>query len=236
MGETKERPILFSSPMVRSILEGRKTQTRRVVKNVPDWIDQFGYTCFTPKGSISGRGYWKGVPGDDEGPAEKFFPCPYGVPGDRLWVRETHLLDPPQDDTWDYTSYTDGEIENVAKIPDRFRNPSHVLYSADPRFDGRRGDYRWRPSIHMPRWASRITLEVTGVRVERLQEIRDADCEAEGVLPASEGDAADWRVNESGWRRTYRQLWDSIHGAGAWDASPWVWVIEFAARAAGGEG
>lgn len=196
---TKTKPILFSAPMVRALLDGRKTQTRRVMKlQPPDWIDCFGYTAFTPKGSISGRGYWKGVPGE-EGPGEKFFKSPYGAPGDRLWVRETFALE----STAEYDGILD---EGADSIPEDARDgrpvrrnvmdddPGEAWYTI-PRYRATEPDTLlmikeadepedqmvWTPSIHMPRWASRITLEITEVRVERLQDISEEDCVAEGV-------------------------------------------------------
>jgi hypothetical protein len=223
----RERPILFSGPMVRAVLDGHKTQTRRVVKR-----------------DLSGRVKAVGSPRnwhlDDP---NAVLACPYGVPGDRLWVRETHLLDPPQDGTWDYASYTDGVIENVAEIPDRFCNPNHVLYSADEQCDLIRGAWRWRPSIHMPRWASRIDLRITEISVEPLQSISEADARAEGVDWAAphfygvfqlDNDREDPRevgygVGGSFALDNFRRLWDSINArrGHGWDANPWVWVVSF---------
>jgi hypothetical protein len=219
----KERPILFSAPMVRAILDGRKTQTRRVVKDVPAWCTEWGYTAFTPKGSISARGQYE----DNVG--EKFFRLKYGARGDRLWVKETHLLDPPDDGTWGYCAYTDGKIHNRSEIPHRFRNPHHVLYRAT--WQGQ-DNLRWMPSIHMPRWASRITLEITGVRVERLQEIDDRDAAKEGVglLLADDMPKHSRAITEAmkeSRAAAFRVLWESINGTESWAANPWVRVIEF---------
>lgn len=186
----KEKPILFSAPMVRAILDGRKTQTRRVVKKaIPDesFINA-PYNGFAFVGQFNGGTYT--VP----------FLCPYGQPGDRLWVRET----------WQ----TYKEFDRVR--PNDISNQSEIQYPAT--YDG--WDSRKRPSIHMPRWASRITLEITNVRVERLQDITDADALAEGV------DQTNTSIGGYATER-FKRLWQSINGQGSWAANPWVWVIEF---------
>ncbi len=185
----KEHPILFSAPMVRAILEGRKTQTRRVVKlpvRCPDTGAQLAgcELSLEPKHVI-----------------ERI--CPYGTVGDRLWVRETWSK--AKSCNVDELFYrADGEHQSG-----RQRSLSYVERES-----------RWRPSIHMPRWASRITLEVTGVRVERLQDISQADCVAEG-MPESTNGFLHHVVAD------YRKLWGDINGADSWAANPWVWVIEF---------
>lgn len=177
----KERPIIFSDPMVRAILSGTKTQTRRVVKryerghpHLKAWRDR----------------------------------CPYGQPGDRLWVREAH--------------YIIGEHREVFFRATQDSNNSPTLSWPGP----------WRPSIHMPRWASRITLEVTGVRAERLREISHDDALAEGVaqivrdaLPVQQ--CGEYDAIEADATELFAQLWERINGAGSWDENPWVWVIEF---------
>ena len=192
----KERPILFSAPMVRAILEDRKTQTRRVVhwpwKRWPkaDELDNLG-----DMESLWVRG--------------KKITCPYGQPGDRLWVRETWKDDyiPPEDHD----------------APLSCGTHCGYLYKADGEDEG-----PWKPSIFMPRAASRITLEVTGVRVERLQEISGEDAEAEGVQLV--GGAAMWpHINRGDKMRcAFEQLWDSLNakrGFG-WEKNPWVFVVE----------
>ena len=180
-----ERPILFSAPMVRAILDGRKTQTRRVVKLLgADCIEERAWeTHFL-------QSPWPWSPQADE-----WLACPYGAPGDRLWVRET---------------WAPHDTKKLA-----FYRADHPEWTTG---DG--GDVdRWRPSIHMPRWASRITLEVTGVRVERLNNISDADARAEGC-PFDEPPAGKpWA-----W---FRKLWMDINGADSWAANPWVWVVSF---------
>ncbi|MHB8109690.1 MAG: hypothetical protein ACYDHW_06630 [Syntrophorhabdaceae bacterium] len=213
------KPILFSGPMVRAILEGRKTMTRRVVKpQPPGWIDDFGFNCFTPKGSISGRGYYEGEL------AEKFIKMPYH-PRDILWVRETWALAHFSTDEYDHIDAIEEYEGPIPKEkPDKYWS---VAYNAN--FDDIRHDQddrlikKWRPSIFMPRWASRVTLEVTGVRAERLQEITEEDARREG---------AEWLsgtpINGTNYVRSFSDLWDSINGKEyPWSSNPWVWVIEF---------
>ena len=191
----KERPILFSAPMVRAILDGRKTQTRRIVKPQPE--------PFVTKFFVNEHGC--GISEDEA--QNHVWRCPYGIPGDRLWVRECWGLFDSQP--------SDG--------PDR----AHVFYRAT---DGDRCELRyqlWRPSIHMPRWASRITLEVVAVRVERLQDITADDAKSEGVevckhfADANKGHPLDPH------RVAFAWLWNTINGSDAWIANPWVWVVEF---------
>jgi len=185
-----ERGILFSAAMVRALLDGTKTQTRRVVnvKN-PDWIRRHVHPYKSDNNNGKVVYGWDGNAGD-------VLTCPYGQPGDRLWVRET----------W-------------APHPDFPETTHRGVYRADP--ECKYDVARWRPSIHMPRWASRILLEITGVRVERLQDISEADAVAEGISQHyAEGRRVSCRV-------AYAWLWESINGAGSWDANSWVWVVEF---------
>lgn len=188
----RERPILFSGAMVRAILGGRKSQTRRAVKPQP-------------------AGAWA-APGRSS--------CPYGQPGERLWVRETHA---PRADCWGRWA------ESVAYERSVF-GPGELCYAADG------GDpfiEKWRPSIHMPRWACRLVLEVAGVRVERLQAISEGDAEAEGAERDTEPcDHARRSCAEVGClgpthRAGFADLWASINGQASWDANPWVWVVDF---------
>lgn len=187
----KERPILFSAPMVRALLAGTKTQTRRVVKGVQPW------------GSRNGRPEWAIVGTEPR--------CPYGQPGDRLWVRET----------WQAVN-GDDRARHIVTHPRP--NRGWIEYAATPRLD--EPAYKWRPSIHMPRWASRITLEVTEVRAERLQDISEADALAEGVNvhPDHHGKP---RTSIYSPVQAYADLWDQINGAGSWDTNPWVWAVSF---------
>jgi hypothetical protein len=178
----RERPILFGPAMVRAILEGRKTQTRRAIN--PRW--------------------WRCLDSEDQRDrASALRQCPFGVPGDRLWVRETWAW-PGEEDVLYRASHQ--------HIQDKMR--SDPLY---PQFN-------WRPSIHMPRWASRLTLEVTAVRVQRLQEISEEDAREEG---ASEVPIAIDVVDGHESRYQFSRLWDSIHGEGAWESNPWVWALTF---------
>lgn len=181
----KGRPILFSAPMVRAILAGTKTQTRRVAKGLAlEWLSE----GFTPEFVAD---YQNRL-------------CPYGQPGDRLWVRETWAL-----------------AFESAVIP----HPEAVIYRADEGNADWGG--RWKPSIHMPRWASRITLEIVSVRVERLQDISGTDCLAEGVGAPVGSELSYGSVTDAWNKREYARLWESINGPGSWDANPWVWVVEF---------
>ncbi|WP_227459684.1 hypothetical protein [Cupriavidus pauculus] len=212
---TKERPILFSGAMVRAILDGRKTQTRRVVKPVPDIVHGGIVARHTPKDMALGR---LGV----------VIPCPYGGPGDRLWVKETFR----------FTS--DFDSDSPARVGERCIAAGYTKPWAPIQFDadGERRDWMWvgtppsrdvtpgrtRVSIHMPRWASRILLEVVSVRVERLNDCSEDDAEAEGIAFLREVPDVDKTLTAP---QLYACLWDSINGDGAWKANPWVWVVEF---------
>lgn len=198
----KERPILFSGAMVRSLLNCTKSQTRRVVKGLAlEWLTMHnGFSAefvALPENHL----------------------CPYGQPGDRLWVRET----------WAFHKMAIGSVCD---------EDWPVVYRATDGEQSRLCD-RWRPSIHMPRYAGRILLEITGVRIERLQDISEADAEAEGIETV--------RVSETCFRyvdylcsgkmdekeatvgaaiKSYATLWESINGPGSWAANPWVWVVK----------
>ena len=203
-----DRPIIFSAPMVRAILEGRKTQTRRVAKlNASGRVARGGknWHCGDPKA-------WEA--------------SPYGAPGDRLWVRET----------WKGPFFAEDEAEDVNDLS-VFEIPDRCEYKAD---GGPTPEYidaddnlvcKWRPSIYMPRWASRITLGITGVRVERLQGISADDADAEGIdnlmCAAAVGRAPNRHHLLPAEIHGYAHLWEQIHGPGSWDANPWVWVVEF---------
>ena len=195
----KERPILFSAPMVRALLAGTKTQTRRIFK--PDrmtWDANGRYTTHAMRGgelSITGSGPFK--------PSSWLHYCPYGQPGDRLWVRETFARIDGQTRPWIETDY-------------------QATYTHGDRLGDTLGiKKRWTPSIHMPRHASRITLEVTGVRVERLQDISEADAIAEGARNSLHLPGGRFA------RENFEHLWWTIHGDGSWESNPWVWVVEF---------
>jgi len=190
---TKERPILFSGPMVRAILEGKKTQTRRLVKPPPP------RTCQTPL-------IWS----DGWSIAGHVYHCPYGKPGDRLWVRETWAENAGSAGGIIYRADFGDKCGGVATLDLKGQEWTHCVD-------------RWRPSIFMPRWASRITLEITGVRIERLQHISEEDALAEGSIGALNNSIGDnWSAREA-----FAAFWQSIHGADSWDINPWVWVVEF---------
>lgn len=206
-----ERPILFSAPMVRAILAGTKTQTRRVVRKqfAPDAVVA-EVAATSPEGwQVSGHsGLWW----DDAGAClDDAVRCPYGIPGDQLWVRETWGLHAYGDDTdWIKGSCTAEDLEDQV-----------ITYRAD--WGPLQQCCHWRPSIHMPRAASRISLEITSVRVERLRDISDDDLACEGLQ-----EVIDAGVDHDGTPRdAWRALWSTINGHASWDANPWVWVVEF---------
>jgi len=212
----KERPILFSSPMVRALLDGRKTQTRRVCKasivsTSLEGVDD-GVATFS-------RLYGDG-PGYDVQEDVYQLRSPYGKPDDRLWVRETwahhvQAIGAKRDEDGPFVYAADGELAKQYRLGDK-----------------------WKPSIFMPRCASRILLEIIAVRVERLQDISYDDALTEGIrdctkiCPDEVNNITGETIHETARRlkwpqREYRFLWESLHGADSWDANPWVWVIEF---------
>lgn len=189
--------------MARAINADRKTQTRRIVKPQPEWTEPATAWTFHEDGH-SGPGWYAH---NDDYPEEGslFYRCPYGQPGDRLWVRET------------WREFIDSEcVDGV-----RHELGRDVLYRAD----GDSSKFAWRPSIFMPRWASRINLEVVHVRVEKLQDISEADAIAEGA-PGGHGSIPGYLYAATP-HEHYRHIWESINGTGSWDANPWVWVVEF---------
>lgn len=201
----KERPILFSGPMVRALLDGSKKQTRRVVKPQPDTAHDG-----EPYWFIGGYRVWgyRPAPAVPLRAGGNPLPCPYGQRGDRLWVRE---------------SFAHMYRDNAQ--PEK-RAPEDVAYMADNLTPDPYVYGSWKPSIHMPRWASRITLEITSVRVERLQDISADDARAEGCpdrhIPGAEQASVDLLA-----KLWYHDLWEQINGPDSWAANPWVWAIEF---------
>lgn len=208
--------------MVRAILDGRKTQTRRVVKPAPlpdtdeiRYLDEgWAYEAILESETANYRAFVANPR------RAKSFRCPYGAPGDRLWVREAHALVP-------MTAYRSSEgVEQVI-------NPTDEWEACVYREGWERcKPGRWRPSIYMPRWASRITLEITDVRVERLQEIRALDAISEGIESVTSGGVTTFRdylagTTDRAARQSFETLWQSINGPESWDANPWVWVVEF---------
>lgn len=252
---TTARPILMSAPMVRSTLEGIKTQTRRLVKPQPDMFETApGVPCEVRAWhDENGVRIWKGSGWRGQGTGTGVITnqrCPFGKPGDLAWVRETFLPDPPADhSSWEdegiatYVSWS-GCGGALGDIPQALRTPSHVLYRATWKTEHK---WQWRPAIHMPRWASRLTLELTDVRVERLQDISEEDAKAEGLkaitkdggrtikygipdndgYPGNDDHGWDWREWCVDPRRAYFTLWDKINGDSAHLANPWVWVLTF---------
>ena len=227
----RERPILFSGPMVRAILEGRKTQTRRVAKPQPpidaeavganSYEGPEGPAWFWWKGNRDERKFWPPTTG-----GANSIHCPFGQPGDRLWARETWM---PK--SWSAEGGW-GEIEYAA---DGAARQVEGDWSFSQAYPSSRPVTAWRPSIHMPRWASRITLEITRVRVERVQDITEADAIAEGVTVATLGNAgwlgpdAPEGAGYSYVPRGFAATWDDINGprGHGWSVNPWVWVIDF---------
>ncbi|EJD6389307.1 TPA: morphogenetic protein [Klebsiella pneumoniae] len=197
----KERGMIFNAEMVRAILDGRKTQTRRPVK-FPVLDKNLG--CELAGNELAG-----------ELSAGNYLNSAFGKPGDRIWVRETWQA---IHDYCDENGHVD-ERRYARSIPRHRGNYWHPVYEEAWGNESREDrEFPWRPSIHMPRWASRILLEITGVRVERLRSMSQDDARAEGVIAAS-------GPMEAG--LAFRELWDSIYGEESWKANPWVWVIEF---------
>lgn len=209
---TKARPILFSAPMVRALLDGRKTQTRRIAKHpllddVPSmtdvvhenprhaapYLDSYcggAKTADNPRGMTEWWCWWT----RDDRPCHQF-KCPYGKPGDLLWCRESYA--------------------EVARFP-----PTYRYHATDDVHELRKK----RPSIHMPRSASRLTLELTGVKIERLNDISKQDVIAEGI---TERDGCPIENAVCGWHEPYAALWENLNGPGSWGSNPWVWALEF---------
>ena len=202
MSQIKERPILFSAPMVRAILVGRKTVTRRPVKF--PFID---------------RAVGCELSGNEIGPEEIRDSCPYGVPGQRLWVRETWYCDHSEVMRGPYLKPDDLDVSEA-------RDDGTLVYAADGLTPYEQDQPVWKPSIHMPRWACRILLEITDVRVERLQDISRAGIRAEGLQCPPELASDDVSPNYRDWYpAAWKELWEST--GGDWAANPWVWVVEF---------
>ena len=184
---TKERPILFSTPIVEAILDGRKTQTRRTRGATFQNFEEFAR-----------------------------IKCPYGKPGDRLWVRET----------WQITNFLHPSDENYGYIYKASENGKDWQENTE--------EWKWKPSIHMPKAAARIWLEITETRLERLQDISEEDAIAEGIEPVADGYKNYmpklFSASQFCWPTAYhsfQSLWESINGSESWDLNPWLWVIKF---------
>ncbi|EKJ7587419.1 morphogenetic protein [Klebsiella oxytoca] len=222
----KERGMIFNGEMVRAILDGRKTQTRRPVK-FPILDRNLG--CELAGNELAG-----------ELSAGNYLNSAFGKPGDRIWVRETF-----QGPLFDYDL-----MDSYCKDPTPFEKPEFCVYKADgvpaPEFYDADDELHccWRPSIHMPRWASRILLEITDVRVEQLNAISPEDAESEGLertnftgfgdepgLPSYPEPDVYFDPLKKQWKEyppeAFAGLWESIYGEGSWQANPWVWVISF---------
>jgi hypothetical protein len=231
----QEKPILFSGPMVRAVMDGRKTQTRRVVKPLPSW--QVHSIC-DPSAAADPWAVWFHYPETER--VGHLRNCPYGKPGDRLWVRET----------WNrcVCAACDKALPN--------KGPHGCVYRAS--YNGPSGQV-FKPSIHMPRWASRLTLEIVSVQVERVQDISEEDAIAEGCKAEvyTAEDVANLQISDAAphikelgrilgpgsvpARTDFMRLWDSINskredGKYAWEKNPWVWAIEFNKLAGAAEG
>lgn len=220
----KERPILFSAPMIRALLDGSKTQTRCIAKLMEEYPPAEKPTLGLLSKTRTGEQLLTATWVANNGKFTASF-CPYGKPGDRLWVREAF-------------GFHHEDIMQVSWRADGNQNPF----------------LKWRPSIHMPRWASRITLEITGVRVERLQDISEEDAKTEGCERLDfEREEQDFKIcpecggtrlhNAPGanmgvifdvdctqcdtYKKRYRHLWEFINSPGSWAANPWVWVLSF---------
>ncbi|WP_394873324.1 hypothetical protein [Klebsiella pneumoniae] len=205
----KERGMIFNADMVRAILDGRKTQTRRIMKPQPEpcprgghwWPSNVFKTMLHVEDEMqNGKGGWGGLVGDA---------CPFGDVGDRIWVREAFASGLSTKSTLAY----------------------RATHKREDLEDGFYDTIKWTPSIHMPRWASRILLEITDVRVERLNAINEHDAQAEGVAKLRGGF---WKHYQPGWtqhqlsaRGSFVTLWKSIYGDESWNSNPWVWVIKF---------
>ncbi|HBM9969065.1 hypothetical protein ACJBF7_22175 [Enterobacter sp. 04-C-01-SI_S15] len=223
-----ERGMIFNGEMVRAILGGQKTQTRRIVnwRGLSEGLNlNFSglRVCEYPKGWViesesRSSTEWRCQP----------TPCPFGAVGDRIWVRETF-----QGPLFDLE-----QMEAYQEDSSKFHKPEFCVYKADGKpapeyFDADDNLHcGWRPSIHMPRWASRITLEITGVRVERLNDISEEDARAEGIidggcLNCGEPEPCNCSNPAPDATDAFAYLWQSIYGQENWNANPWVWVIEF---------
>lgn len=225
----KEKPILFSGPMIRAILEGKKTQTRRVIKPQPD-EDGLSLTLLTKE--------WMDTDGQE-------YKCPYSSIHNQLWIRETFTIESNfnVDGMKEYPPpFKDGRPAKTTSCPEygeyweqchyRATDPEPELSYEDMEGPG----CRWKPSIHMPRWASRINLEITDIRVERVQDISEEDAKAEGCEAQERSANTPYDFTDDGHFAVddFASLWDHINGKPradgvdiSWSANPWVWVVTF---------
>lgn len=195
--------MIFNTEMVNAILSGRKTQTRRPIK----WKQ----TRFTEIAERDDGSLWPWAEDCERG-GDIWFACPYGEIGDRIWVRETFRV---------HSRATDvATLVYRASVRNSWTEQTHRVPIAV--CDKPATPEKWTPSIHMPRWASRILLEITDVRVERLRDLSEEDAKSEGITPPAGGVLPGWE-----YRINFRDLWMDIYGTDSWEANPWVWVIEF---------
>ena len=218
----KERPILFSEQRVRALLVGQQTQTRRIMK---------------PQTFGLGQDHHEGVHAFDVSAnhlhgykmmsmADISYQCPYGKPGDILWVRET----------WRGPIVPECDLAEYERDPTPFRLPAFCQYRADSNELGQHSmnspegeQFGWQTAIHMPRWASRINLEITDVRAEKIQDISEDDIMAEGVQTDSHflNNFFTMNMDSESPKEAYRKAWQKQYGATSWEVNPWVWVVEF---------
>lgn len=210
----KERPILFNGEMVRAVLAGRKTQTRRVCKQQPHpWARHYFERGCSPLDwapAICDDDTWDLFSGAAESQEPHFGRCPYGKPGERLWVREAFQLPATKDEL----------------SPSECEGCSVVFVAAGT---SAQGWGRQRPSIHMPRWASRVLLRVTDVRVQRIQDITASNVRAEGIGDASIAHWEQWLHHDDAPGHAFSILWDKINAkrGHSWEKNPWVWAVTF---------
>lgn len=206
-----ERGMIFNADMVRAILDGRKTQTRRIMEVQPE-TEQFGLLRITDSTRRCGIGkyHWSESNATGTHVRSKLFSCPFGAVGDRIWVREAFASGLSTKSTLAY----------------------RATHKREDLEDGFYDTIKWTPSIHMPRWASRILLEITNIRVERLNAISEEDARAEGIfdggcLNCGDPEPCGCANPEPDATDAFAYLWQSIYGQENWQANPWVWVIEF---------
>lgn len=219
----RERPILFSGTMTRAILDGSKTQTRRVV-NPSGRIVEMKWSPLHPERGLRVT-VRTGPRSTHTGPiGDHLDACPYGQPGDRLWAKETWRVVSGAESEIGYRATASWQRFHGEADPAWWRRWEKKSWSKDL------ARMTWVPSIYMPRWASRITLEVTSVRVERLHEITEADARAEGMAAKACADCAPTATNCPeclSAREAFSLLWGGINGTDSWVSNPWVWVVSF---------
>ncbi|HHL3942775.1 TPA: hypothetical protein ACQ7HF_004348 [Klebsiella pneumoniae] len=244
MTKISERGMIFNAEMVRALLDGRKTQTRRIMKVQPE-SNQLGLLLITDstKHSDIGKYHWAESNATGNHVRSKLFSSPFGAVGDRIWVRETWATLGNEDGCcvdWE-GNLCKGDERSAARIyraSCEQRPGDYGLWSIPddaywkPHTKEHKFEGAWRPSIHMPRWASRILLEITDVRVERLNAISEEDARAEGIidggcLNCGEPEPCGCANPEPDATDAFAYLWQSIYGQENWNANPWVWVIEF---------